>query len=155
MDTIMEAGQSFSSRIGYMLPESLEAAWPYLLAIMKAHPEGLLDGFFNEGDVFAAIATNRYDVWLGMDEELENVQLAALCRLEKYEAFSIYRICWVGGKMGPLFSAGLKKIEAYAANVLKAEKVAFDCRKGLVRLAEPLGYKIFRYEVWKSIQRSN
>lgn len=155
MDTTAEAGQSFSPRIGFMLPESLEAAWPQLLALMRKHPQGLLDGFFSEADVFAAIASNRYDVWLGLDEDLEQAELAALCRLEKYESFSIYRICWVGGKLSGVYKDALAKIEAYAAQVLKADKVAFDTRKGATRLVSPLGYKIFRYEMWKTIQRSN
>jgi len=122
---------------------------------MREHPEGLLDGFFSEGDVYAAVATNRYDVWLGLDDFEEKIEVAALCRLEKYEAFSIYRICWVGGKLRGRFKEALAKIEGYASKVLKADKVAFDTGKAIARIAQPLGYEIFRYEVWKSVQRSN
>lgn len=155
MDITIVPGTNYSPRVGFVHPATVVNVWPVLSEIIKEHPRGLLEGLWTLDEVFVAIAVNRFDVWLGLDEDLQTIEAAALCRLETYSEFKLYRVVWVGGKVRPILHEAREKIEAYARDVLGADKLAFDTRKGMTRLLAKKGYEIVYYEMWKTLPRSN
>lgn len=157
MLTTMERGiSSDNSRIRLVSPGTLPFVWDEVVEVMRKHPRGLLDGWFTEQEVYAALFSNRYDLWIALDD-LENakIEAVALARLEPYTEFSIYRIMWCGGKVKPHLPDVMKQFELYATDVLKADKLAFDGRVGFIRTHSKYGFEVVRFEMWKSLGKVN
>jgi hypothetical protein len=151
-----ERGTSSESKIRLVSPAMLPFIWEEVLEVMREHPRGLLDGWFTEQEVYQALFTNRYDLWVALsDLEESKIEAVALARLEPYTEFSIYRIMWCGGKVKKHLDDVMKQFNLYATDVLKADKLAFDGRLGFIRTHSKYGFEVVRFEMWKSLGKVN
>lgn len=160
MPITMAAGTSSDpagpSKVRIIHPQAVEWVWPDVREIMREHPEGLLDGFVSEEGVLTQILSGQIDLWLGLDSLVEgNVDFVGLCRFEQFEAFSLYRVLWVGGHFMPHLEDAVAQVSTYAREVVKADKLALDGRYGWLRTMERFDFEVVRYEMWKPLARSN
>lgn len=154
MDTTMEAGKSSDSRIRVVNPSMVGHVWDQVSEVMDAHPRGLLDGWYTKDQILMMIVTHHLDLWVGLtDTKDAQIELVALCRLEKYAAFSIYKVVWVGGKLKPHLSEAVDTLEYYASEVLKAQHLSMSGRAGWVRKLKQYGFKLSQYSQMKPVGR--
>jgi len=128
--------------------------WGRVTEIMKAHPEWLLDGFYNLEELEAFLMGNQMDLWVAVDED-NDIEAVWLCRFEKWDQFSIYNINWGGGKVMPHAREAIARAEQYARTVLKADKIALDGRRGWLRVTESMGFEPAGVSLWKTLGREH
>lgn len=157
MPITVESGTNYNageSNIRLVAPSALPFMWDAVSRLMRDHPRGLLDGWFSEDEILGALTTNKYDLWVGLDpEEDMKLECVALCHLEKYSAFSIYRIMWAGGQIAKHLADMECQLSFYATSVLNANTLALNGSVGWIRKLEPFGFTPARTELWKPLGR--
>lgn len=144
------------SRVRLIPREALEWVWPQVVQVLREYPEHLLDGHYTEQQVYQGVAQSNYDLWVGLsDLEEGEIEFVSFCRFEPLASYSIYRILWVGGKFAEHLEDATEQVGRYAKEVLKADKLAFSGRLGWLRRMEKHDFQVVRYEMWKSLERSN
>lgn len=154
MDTMVEVGTSSDSNIRLVSSSALPFVWNQVVEIMQNNPTGLLDGWSSEDEVLGFVTMGKYDLWVGMDpDEDMKFDCVAFCSLEKYAAFSLYRVVWLGGKAKKHLEDMEKQFSFFASTVHQAHALAMTGRFGWERALGKLGFVPERLEMWRPLGR--